>query len=119
MEEMYSIIDLLLNRVRTQLTEQQIELVVPQVSKDFLIEKGFDAQYGARPLRRTIQQMVEDQLAEGLLDGRFHPGDLVEAVVEDDKLVLKFRNRIEQLPAPAAPEAALSAGGESTSNGEG
>src|SRR6185312_8438157 len=76
MEEMYSIVDLLLNRVRVQLTEQQIELIVPQASKDFLIEKGFDPQYGARPLRRTIQRMVEDPLAEGLLQGKFHPGDL-------------------------------------------
>jgi len=114
-EEMYSIVDLLLNRVRAQLTEQRIELVTPQVSKDFLIEKGFDAQYGARPLRRTIQRMVEDPLAEGLLQGKFHPGDLVEAVVIDDDLVLQVRNRIEQLPAPAAPEAALSAGGDSSS----
>ena len=69
MEEMYSIVDLLLNRVRAQLTEQQLELVVPQNAKDFLIEKGFDPQYGARPLRRTIQRMVEDPLAEGLLEG--------------------------------------------------
>ncbi|HLH60129.1 MAG TPA: AAA family ATPase, partial [Ktedonobacteraceae bacterium] len=115
LEEMYSIVELLLNRVRTQLTEQQIELVVPQSAKDFLIEKGFDPQYGARPLRRTIQRMIEDQLAEGLLQGKFQPGDLVEAVVENDDIVLKARNRIEQLPAPAAPEAALSAGGDSGS----
>jgi len=116
MEEMHSIVDLLLNRVRVQLTEQQIELVVPQSAKDFLIEKGFDPQYGARPLRRTIQRMIEDPLAEGLLQGKFHPGDLVEAVVEDDDLVLQVRSRIEQLPAPAVPEAALPAGGESSSN---
>jgi ATP-dependent Clp protease ATP-binding subunit ClpC len=117
-EEMYSIVDLLLNRVRTQLTEQQIELIVPQNAKDFLIEKGFDAQYGARPLRRTIQRMVEDPLAEGLLQGKFHPGDLVEASIIDDDLVLQVRNRIEQLPAPATPEAALSAGGDTGASSE-
>jgi len=117
MEEMYSIVELLLNRVRAQLTEQQIELVVPQASKDFLIDKGFDPQYGARPLRRTIQRMVEDPLAEGLLEGKFHPGDLVEAVVIDGVLNLSVRNRIEQLPPPATPEAALSAGGETSSSG--
>src|SRR5207237_9270906 len=49
-EEMYSIIDLLLNRVRAQLTEQQRELIIPQPTKDFLLETGFDAQYGACPL---------------------------------------------------------------------
>src|SRR5260221_5506318 len=99
---------MLLNRVRTQLTEQQIELVVPQPSKDFLIEKGFDPQYGARPLRRTIQRMVEDPLAEGLLQGKFHPSDLIEAIGVDDDLILQVRNRIEQVPAPATTEAALS-----------
>jgi ATP-dependent Clp protease ATP-binding subunit ClpC len=104
-----------LKRVRLQLTEQQVELIVPQTTKDFLIEKGFDAQYGARPLRRTIQRLVEDPLAEGLLEGKFRPGDLVEAVVMDDELVLQVRNRIEQLPAPASPEAALSAGGDNGS----
>jgi ATP-dependent Clp protease ATP-binding subunit ClpC len=118
MEEMYSIVDLLLNRVRVQLTEQQVELVVPQLAKDFLIDKGFDPQYGARPLRRTIQRMVEDPLAEGLLQGKFHPGDLIEASVIDDDLVLQVRNRIEQLPPPATPEAALSAGGESSASTE-
>ena len=112
-EEMYSIVELLLNRVRAQLTEQELELVVPHSSKDFLLENGFDTQYGARPLRRTIQLLVEDPLAEGLLEGKFQPGDLVEAVVIDNNLVLQVRNRIEQLPAPASPEAALSAGGES------
>ena len=70
-------------------------------AKDFLIEKGFDPQYGARPLRRTIQRMVEDPLAEGLLQGKYHPGDLIEAVVVDDDLVLQVRHRIEQLPPPA------------------
>jgi ATP-dependent Clp protease ATP-binding subunit ClpC len=49
------------------------------------------------------------------LQGKFHPGDLVEAVVVDDELVLQVRNRIEQLPAPATPEAALSAGGDGSS----
>jgi ATP-dependent Clp protease ATP-binding subunit ClpC len=118
MEEMYSIVELLLKRVRTQLTEQQLELVVPQVAKDFLIEKGFDAQYGARPLRRTIQRLVEDPLAEGLLQGTYHPGDLVEAQVIDNELHLQVRNRIEQLPPPTPPEAALSAGGSDSSGGD-
>ena len=104
MKEAYSIIDLLLKPVRTQLLEPQVELVVPLYAKDFLIEKGFDAQNGARPLRRTIQLMIEDQLAEGLLQGKFVAGDLVEAVVIGDELVLQVRNRIEQLPAPPQPD---------------
>ena len=111
MEEMSTIVELLLKRVRVQLTEQQLELVVPQVAKDFLIEKGFDAQYGARPLRRTIQRLVEDPLAEGLLNGTFHSGDLIEALIIESALHLQVRTRIEQLPPPTPSEVILLTGG--------
>jgi ATP-dependent Clp protease ATP-binding subunit ClpC len=109
-EEMYAIVDLLLDRVRNQLSEQCIELIMSQAGTDFLMEKGFDAQYGARPLRRTIQRVIEDPLAEGILQGRFHPGDLVEGTVVDNQLVFQVRNRIGQVPAPASREVALAAG---------
>ena len=99
----------MLARVRTQLTEQQVELIVPDDTKDFLVTKGFDPQFGARPLRRTIQNMVEDPLAEGLLQGKFKPGDVVEALVIDGVLVLEPRRQLEALPPPP-PKAALSAG---------
>jgi ATP-dependent Clp protease ATP-binding subunit ClpC len=111
-EHVRQIVDLMLARVRTQLTEQQVELIVGDEAKDFLVEKGYDPQYGARPLRRTIQNLVEDPLAEGLLQGRFHAGDIVEAAHRDDTIVLEVQERreslLEQLPPP--PEAALSAG---------
>jgi ATP-dependent Clp protease ATP-binding subunit ClpC len=108
-EEVRQIVDLMLARVRTQLTEQQVELVVPDDTKDFLVTKGFDPQFGARPLRRTIQNLVEDPLAEGLLQGKFKPGDIVEALVIDGELVLEARHQIEALPPPP-PEPALPAG---------
>ncbi len=108
-EEVRQIVDLMLARVRTQLTEQQVELIVPDDTKDFLVTKGFDPQFGARPLRRTIQNMVEDPLAEGLLQGKFKPGDVVEAVVIDGALVLEPRRQLEALPPPP-PEPALPAG---------
>ena len=111
-EHVRQIVDLMLARVRTQLTEQQVELLVPEDAKDFLVTKGYDAQYGARPLRRTIQNLIEDPLAEGLLQGKFRPGDIVEATHRDDTVVLDVHERREdllrQLPPP--PEAALSAG---------
>jgi ATP-dependent Clp protease ATP-binding subunit ClpC len=65
---------LLLARVRDQLHAQQIELEISQEAKDHIIKLGYDVDYGARPLRRVIQNMVEDQLAEALLMGRFSPG---------------------------------------------
>ena len=107
-EEVRQIVDLMLARVRVQLTEQQVELIVPDSTKDFLVTKGFDPAFGARPLRRTIQNMVEDPLAEGLLQGKFKPGDVVEALVVDGELVLEPRRQLELPPPP--PEAALSAG---------
>jgi ATP-dependent Clp protease ATP-binding subunit ClpC len=114
-EDVREIVDLLLNRVRTQLTEQQIELLAPDDAKDMLVDKGYDAQYGARPLRRTIQNLIEDPLAEGLLQGKYRPGDIVEAVVRNNTVELEVRERREEalvgeLPAP--PQAALSAGDE-------
>ena len=70
-EEIRQIVDLLLARVREQLRAQQIELDVTQEAKDHIIKLGYDADYGARPLRRVIQNMVEDPLAEALLLGRY------------------------------------------------
>jgi ATP-dependent Clp protease ATP-binding subunit ClpC len=113
--QMYAIVELMLKRVQTQLTEQEIELKMPDAAKDFLIEKGINLEYGARPLRREIQRRVEDPLAEGLLQGKYNPRDLIEAIVEDDELKLIVRPRFELLSSPAAPEAALTAGGSSES----
>ncbi len=113
-EDVRQIVDLLLNRVRTQLTEQQVELLVPETTKDALVDKGYDPEYGARPLRRTIMNLIEDPLAEGLLQGKYRPGDIVEAVVRDGSVELEVHERrddlLNELPAPA--EAALSAGDE-------
>ena len=76
-EEVRQIVELLLARVRTQLLSQQIDLVVTAEAKDHLIKLGYDVDYGARPLRRVIQNMIEDPLAEALLLGRFKGGQTV------------------------------------------
>ncbi|HEX3272247.1 MAG TPA: ATP-dependent Clp protease ATP-binding subunit [Ktedonobacterales bacterium] len=110
-EHVRQIVDLLLARVRVQLTEQQIELVVPEDAKDFLVTKGYDPQYGARPLRRTIQNLIEDPLAEFLLQGKFQPGDVVHAIAKDGTIVLEQGEHPDGLKLPPPPEAALSAGG--------
>jgi ATP-dependent Clp protease ATP-binding subunit ClpC len=73
-EQIRMIVELLLDRVRDQLKAQQIEIEITQDAKDHLIKLGYDVDYGARPLRRVIQNMIEDQLAEALLMGRFHSG---------------------------------------------
>jgi ATP-dependent Clp protease ATP-binding subunit ClpC len=114
LEQMRNIVDLLLARLRKQLTEQDIELLIEQEAKDFLVDKGFDLQYGARPLRRTIQNMVEDPLAEAMLQGRFKAGQRVEALVRDDKIEFEERDRPAALPP--APEPALTGGDSGSSD---
>ena len=78
-EQIREIVELMLRRVRAQLIEQEMTLDATEAAKDFLVEKGYDALNGARPLRRAIQNYIEDPLAEGLLQGKFHPGDNVLA----------------------------------------
>ncbi len=85
--EIRRIVDLMLFRVRTALTEQQIQLEVTDAAKDYLVEKGFDPKFGARPLRRAIQNLVEDPLAEGLLKGKYQRGEAVVVDVLDGELV--------------------------------
>jgi ATP-dependent Clp protease ATP-binding subunit ClpC len=86
--EVNEICDLLMARIKSQLVEQQIELEVTPGGKDYLVEKGFDPTFGARPLRRTIQNLVEDPLAEGMLQGRFYPGCKIRVERNEDGISL-------------------------------
>ncbi len=81
-EEITLIVDLMLDRVRDQLRAQQMSLEVTTAAKEHIIKLGYDVAYGARPLRRVIQNMVEDVLAEHLLLGRYEPGTTI--VVDKD-----------------------------------
>ena len=81
-EEIAKIVDLMLGRVRDQLRAQQMSLEVTDEAKQHIVKLGYDVAYGARPLRRVIQNMIEDVLAEHLLLGRYAPGTTI--VVEKD-----------------------------------
>jgi ATP-dependent Clp protease ATP-binding subunit ClpC len=70
-EEMVQIVHILLDQVRVRLKEHEIELEMTPEAEGFLIEKGFDPAFGARPLKRAIQRYVEDPLAEHVLRGKF------------------------------------------------
>ncbi|HEU5324382.1 MAG TPA: AAA family ATPase, partial [Candidatus Limnocylindria bacterium] len=76
-EEIREIVDLLLARVKNQLAGQEMELIVTDAAKDAIIVKGYDQAYGARPLRREIQNQIEDPLAERMLQASFSAGDTV------------------------------------------
>ncbi len=81
-DEIAQIVDLMLERVRNQLRAQEMSLEVTDAAKQHIIKLGYDVAYGARPLRRVIQNMVEDVLAEHLLLGRYEPGTTI--VVDKD-----------------------------------
>ena len=83
-EEIRLIVDLLLERVKAQLAGQEMELVVTDAAKDTIIAKGYDQAYGARPLRREIQNQIEDALAERMLQAAFSAGDTVTVDVGPD-----------------------------------
>jgi ATP-dependent Clp protease ATP-binding subunit ClpC len=94
-EEMRSIVELQLARVLEQVAAQQMELTVTDAAKDAIIEKGFDPAFGARPLRREIQTLIEDPLAERLLQAEFGAGDkiLVDADAEGNVTIGKKTTR--------------------------
>jgi len=85
-EELLKIVDLMLAEVRERVKERGIDISVSQEARDFLLEKGYDPKYGARPLRRTIQRMVEDRLADLFLEGRFKEGARVGIEPGGDQL---------------------------------
>ncbi|MBI5956802.1 MAG: ATP-dependent Clp protease ATP-binding subunit, partial [Chloroflexi bacterium] len=88
-EHIRQIVELMLAEVQKRLSEQQITLSISESAKDLLVEKGFDPKNGARPMRRAIQNLVDDPLSEGLLAGKFHTGDTVMVEREGDHLHLE------------------------------
>lgn len=84
-KDVEEIVDLELDRVRLQLSEHDLELEITEDARSLLAEKGYDPDFGARPLRRAIQRFIEDPLAEELLRGTFEPGSkaLVDRVGDE------------------------------------
>ncbi len=95
-EDIISIVDIQLDEVRARLTEQEITLEVTDEAKELLVEQGYDPDNGARPLRRVIQNLIENELAEGLLADNFHAGDTVVIDREGEELRLEVRMLVEQ-----------------------
>ena len=75
-DSLLSIVDNLINNVSKRLADKNISIRLTDRAKDFLVEKGYDPQFGARPLRRAVQSVIEDRLAESLLDGIVHEGSV-------------------------------------------
>jgi len=98
-EQLSEIAELQLLRLRERLAERRIELQVSDGAKELLAEAGWDPAYGARPLKRAIQRLLENPLSLELLEGRFADGDLVRVEASDGELV--FERVDAAAPAPA------------------
>jgi ATP-dependent Clp protease ATP-binding subunit ClpC len=88
-EQIRQIVDLMMASVIKQLEEKGIKLKVTERAKDLLGTKGYDEVFGARPLRRVIQDMVEDKLSEDLLRGKFKSGDAIIVDLEGEEIVVR------------------------------
>ena len=85
-EHIRLIVDIQLAYLRDRLADRDMHIELSDAARDKLAEAGFDPVYGARPLRRAIQQQVENPLAQQILEGKFRPGDVIHVEVEDDRL---------------------------------
>ena len=88
-DEINSIIDILLEKVIKRLNDQHYVINLEPEVKKLIASKGVDKAYGARPLRRTIQNIIEDKLAEEILDGNLKKDEQVTIGVKDNEIVLK------------------------------
>jgi ATP-dependent Clp protease ATP-binding subunit ClpC len=88
-EDLQKIIDIEVGFVAGRLREQNIILEITPEAKDFLIEKGFDPVFGARPLKRTIQRFLEDPLAQDIISKKFKEGSVVKVIRKNEELILE------------------------------
>jgi ATP-dependent Clp protease ATP-binding subunit ClpC len=110
--EILQIVDIMIARIETQLRNKDMGLELTDPAKRYLAKKGFDPVLGARPLRRTIQREIEDNLSERILFNELRPGQIVvvdcegdPADIEQSKLV--FRGAEKPVPVPDAVPAGL------------
>ena len=105
-EHMKGIADIMLKGIEKRCKEQLgIALTVNEAAKELLIDKGYDEKYGARPLRRTIQSMLEDKMAEEILDGKIRKSTGVEVGCEEGKLTFTVKKRAAARKKNAAVKA--------------
>jgi ATP-dependent Clp protease ATP-binding subunit ClpC len=105
-QEVKSIVDLMMKRVQSQLASKDLDIELTEDAKTWLANKGYDAELGARPLRRTIQREIEDALSERLLFNEFSAGQLIVVDIENDAIAFRA------VDAPQTPEVELAGSGD-------
>ena len=98
-DEVKEIVDLMLDRVHNQLKNSDLEIVLSDEAKEFLATEGYDKEFGARPLRRSIQRLLEDPLSEELLQGKYKAGSTIIISLNSENSTLEF----ESVEAPDEP----------------
>jgi ATP-dependent Clp protease ATP-binding subunit ClpC len=91
LEQIGQIVHIMLKEVHDRLSEEALKLRMSEAALKFLIDKGYDEKFGARPLRRAIQKYIEDPLSEKILGAEFARGDEIEVDVAPDGQTLEFR----------------------------
>jgi ATP-dependent Clp protease ATP-binding subunit ClpC len=86
-EDLSSIVSIMIEELNQRLQERGLSLKINKKVKDFLVEKGYDPKFGARPLRRTIEEHIEDPLSEDVLRGKFEPGASIKAELKKDAVI--------------------------------
>ena len=109
------IVELELGKVQEMLIEQDLTISATDEAFDFMAEEGYDPEMGARPVRRVVQQMIEEPLSDALLMGQFEAGDHIIAELEEEdgkkRIVLRKEERIGILDEEQEPEAELAPAG--------
>ena len=88
-DELKQIVELMIEEVKEEVASKGMTIEVTEAAKEFILDKGYDVKYGARPLRRTIQKYIEDELAELFIKGKYKAGSNVIVDVEDGNIVFK------------------------------
>jgi ATP-dependent Clp protease ATP-binding subunit ClpC len=99
--ELLTIVDLEIKKVCDRIKIKEIHLVLDEKAKDLLIEKGYDPQYGARPMRRAVERYLEDPMAEEILRGSIKAGDTATVSAENGKLTFHVPESQKEAPAEA------------------
>ena len=100
LDEVKEIVDLMLDRVHKQLKNSDLEIVLSDEAKQYLATEGYNKEFGARPLRRSIQRLLEDPLSEELLQGKYKAGSTIIVSLNEEDEKLEF----ESVEAPNEPE---------------
>jgi len=106
-EEMVEIVRLQMAEIRERLAEQGVSFALTAEAESWLAERGYDPQFGARPVRRMLQRYVESPLSKRLLAGEFEAGDVIEIDVNEERDALSFARRPNEGLAPAELEEAI------------